>query len=135
MITPHNLESSRSPLSRARRLSWMQRQRYWVERCFEDGKGQCGMADYQVRLWNGWHHHMALVMMAMLFMLTERLQMKEQCPLLSCADIEKLLAAFLPRRDASVEQVFSHMKRRHEMRRRAIESHAKRNAQTQFKVT
>jgi len=29
-----------------------QRQRYWVERCFEDGKGQCGMADYQVRLWN-----------------------------------------------------------------------------------
>ena len=51
------------------------------------------------------------------------------------ADIEKLLAAFLPRRDASVEQVFSHMKRRHELRRRAIESHAKRNAQTQFKVT
>ena len=93
------------------------------------------MADYQVRLWNGWHHHMALVMMAMLFMLTERLQMKDQCPLLSCADIERLLAAFLPRRDASAEQVFSHMKRRHEMRRRAIESHAKRNAQGQSKVT
>ena len=89
----------------------------------------------QRALWNGWHHHMALVMMAMLFMLTERLQMKEQCPLLSSADIEKLLAAFLPRRDAGVEQVFSHMKRRHEMRRRAIESHAKRNTQAQFKVT
>jgi hypothetical protein len=27
----------------------------------------------------GRHHHMALVMMAMLFVLTERLQMKEQC--------------------------------------------------------
>jgi hypothetical protein len=40
--------------------------------------------------------------------------MKDQCPLLSCADIEKLLAAFLPRRDASPEQVYSHMKRRHE---------------------
>jgi hypothetical protein len=25
----------------------------------------------QVRLLNGWHHHMGLVMMAMLFMLTE----------------------------------------------------------------
>jgi SRSO17 transposase len=127
--------TNQKPSTSTRRLSWMQRQRYWVERCFEDGKGQCGMADYQVRLWNGWHHHMALVMMAMLFMLTERLQMKEQCPLLSCADIEKLLAAFLPRRDVSVEQVFSHMKRRHEMRRRAIESHAKRNTQAQFKVT
>jgi SRSO17 transposase len=127
--------TNQKPSTSTRRLSWMQRQRYWVERCFEDGKGQCGMADYQVRLWNGWHHHMALVMMAMLFMLTERLQMKDQCPLLSCADIEKLLAAFLPRRDASPEQVFSHMKRRHEMRKRAIESHAKRNAHGQSKVT
>jgi SRSO17 transposase len=120
--------TNQKPSTSTRRLSWMQRQRYWIERCFEDGKGQCGMADYQVRLWNGWHHHMALVMMAMLFMLTERLQMKDQCPLLSCADVERLLAAFLPRKDASVEQVFSHMTRRHEMRRRAIESHAKRNA-------
>ena len=81
----------------------MQRQRYWVERCFEDGKSQCGMADYQLRLWNAWHHHMALVMMAMLFMLSEKLRMQEQCPLLSCADIERLLATFLPRRDASPE--------------------------------
>jgi SRSO17 transposase len=53
--------TNQKPSTSTRRLSWMQRQRYWVERCFEDGKGQCGMADYQVRLWNGWHHHMALV--------------------------------------------------------------------------
>ena len=127
--------TNEKPSTSTQRLSWMQRQRYWVERCFEDGKGQCGMADYQVRLWNAWHHHMALVMMAMLFMLTEKLQMKDKCPLLSCADIEKLLAAFLPRRDASSEQVYSHMNRRHEMRRRAIKSHAKRNAQRRSKVT
>ena len=127
--------SNQKPSTSTQRLSWMQRQRYWVERCFEDGKSECGMADYQVRLWNAWHHHMALVMMAMLFMLSERLRMKNQCPLLSCADIERLLAAFLPRRDASPEQVLSHMRRRHEMRRRAIESHTKRNAERRFKVT
>jgi SRSO17 transposase len=127
--------TNQKPSTSTQRLSWMQRQRYWVERCFEDGKSQCGMADYQVRLWKAWHHHMALVMMAMVFILSERLHMKEQCPLLSCADIERLLAAFLPRRDASPEQVLSHMNRRHEMRRRAIESHAKRNAERRFKVT
>ena len=127
--------SNQKPSTSTQRLSWMQRQRYWVERCFEDGKSECGMADYQVRLWNAWHHHMALVMMAMLFMLSERLRMKNQCPLLSCADIERLLAAFLPRRDASPEQVLSHMRRRHEMRRRAIESHTKRNAERRFKIT
>ena len=127
--------SNQKPSTSTQRLSWMRRQRYWVERCFEDGKSECGMADYQVRLWNAWHHHMAMVMMAMLFMLSERLRMKNQCPLLSCADIERLLAAFLPRRDASPEQVLSHMRRRHEMRRRAIESHTKRNAESRFKVT
>ena len=127
--------TNQKPSTSTRRLCWMQRQRYWVERCFEDGKSQCGMADYQLRLWNAWHHHMALVMMAMLFMLSEKLRMQEQCPLLSCADIERLLAAFLPRRDASPEQVLSHMNRRHEMRRRAIESHAKRNAERRFKIT
>jgi len=42
------------------RLAVMQGQRFWVERSFQDGKSSCGMADYQVRLWSGWHHHMAI---------------------------------------------------------------------------
>lgn len=29
-----------------KRLGWMQRQRYWVERVFEDVKSECGMVDY-----------------------------------------------------------------------------------------
>jgi SRSO17 transposase len=57
------------------------------------------MADYQVLGWVAWHHHMALVMMAMLFMLIERIRNQKAHPLLSCADIEALLAHFLPRRD------------------------------------
>ena len=110
------------------RLVWMQRQRYWVERCFEDGKGQCGMADYQLRGWNGWHHHMALVMLTMLFMLSERLKHQDEYPLLSCADIERLLVCFLPRRDTSVEEVLAQMQRRHALRRKAAQSHARRAA-------
>ena len=35
-----------------KKLAWMQLQRYWIERAFEDGKGECGMADYQVRKWS-----------------------------------------------------------------------------------
>jgi hypothetical protein len=45
----------------------MQGQRYWVERVFEDAKGQCGLADYQVQGWLAWHHHVTMVMLAMLF--------------------------------------------------------------------
>ena len=56
------------------------------------------MADYQVRKWQAWHHHMALVFMAMLFMLEERIRAIETYPLLSCSDIEELLRHFLPKR-------------------------------------
>jgi len=108
------------------RLGWMQRQRYWVERVFEDAKSECGMADYQVRKWSAWHHHMALVMMAMLFMLTERIHHKDTYPLLSCSDIEELLARFLPRRDVTREEVILQLEHRHRQRQKAIESHARR---------
>ena len=108
-----------------KRLGWMQRQRYWVERAFEDAKSECGMADYQVRKWSAWHHHMALVMMAMLFMLSERIHHKDTYPLLSCADIEDLLARFLPRRDVTGEEVIFQLEQRHHQRQKAIDSHTR----------
>jgi SRSO17 transposase len=106
-----------------KRLGWMQRQRYWVERAFEDAKSECGMADYQVRKWSAWHHHMALVMMAMLFMLSEKISHKDTHPLLSSADIEELLAHFLPRRDVTEEEVIFQLEQRHLQRQKAIDSH------------
>lgn len=106
-------------------LAWMQLQRYWVERAFEDAKSECGMADYQVRKWSAWHHHMALVMMAMLFMLNERILHKDTYPMLSCADIEDLLSHFLPRRDVTEKEVIRQLEHRHRKRLSAIQSHAR----------
>ena len=107
------------------KLAWMQYQRYWIERAFEDAKSQCGMADYQVRKWSAWHHHMALVMMTMLFMLNERIRHQDTYPLLSCSDIEELLSHFLPRRDVSKAEVIAHLEERHRLRQAAIESHTR----------
>ncbi len=109
-----------------KRMAWMQRQRFWVERTFEDAKSECGMADYQVRKWSAWHHHMALVMMAMVFMLSEKIKHKDAYPLLSCADIEDLLAHFLPRRDITKGEVLRQMEERHRQRHKAIISHSNR---------
>jgi len=105
-----------------KRLVQMQRQRFWIERSFEDAKSECGLADYQVRGWLAWHHHMTLVMMAMLFMLEEKLLHKQSRPLLSCADIRILLASFLPRQDATFQEVVRQMEVRHHARQSAIES-------------
>jgi SRSO17 transposase len=109
-------------------LAWMQLQRYWVERAFEDAKSECGMADYQVRKWSAWHHHMALVMMAMLFMLSERIKHQETIPFLTCADTEDLLSHFLPRRDVTREEVVRQLEHRHKQRLSAIKSHSKNTA-------
>ena len=103
------------------RLAQMQGQRYWVERSFQDGKSQAGLDHYQARGWKAWHHHMALVMMAMLFMLKQRIEHRDDLPLLSCADIETLLAHFLPRRDVGVEEVIRQMEVRHQKRQASID--------------
>jgi len=104
------------------RLAFQQAQRYWVERAFQDAKQQCGLDEYQFRGWRGWHHHMALVLMAMQFMLEQRLQNQELYPLLSSADIVSLLKYFLPKRVADQEEVFRQMAIRHKKRQAAIDS-------------
>ena len=104
------------------RLAFMQGQRYFVERCFQDAKESVGMDHYQIRGWRAWHHHMAMVMMAMLFMLEIRLEQKEPYPLLSCPDIVTLLAHFLPRRDVNPEEVLRQMEVRHKQRQASIDS-------------
>ena len=74
-----------------RQLVTMQASRHFVERAFEDAKSACGMADYQVRGWNGWHHHMALVMVALTFLAKERIAGSDTHRLLSCQDIVDML--------------------------------------------
>ena len=104
------------------RLAYMQGQRFFVERSFQDAKESAGMDQYQTRGWLAWHHHMALVMMSMLFMLETRLQQKEAHPLLSCPDIATLLAHFLPRKDIDQEEVLRQMEIRHRQRQASIDS-------------
>ncbi|MCR6642593.1 MAG: IS701 family transposase [Sporocytophaga sp.] len=50
-----------------------QAQRVFIERVFEEGKNIVGMADYQVRSWQGCHRHMALCSLALLFLMEQKL--------------------------------------------------------------
>ena len=42
-----------------------------IEASFKRGKGEAGMDEYQVRTWQGWHHHMALSLIAVWFLIGE----------------------------------------------------------------
>jgi SRSO17 transposase len=107
-------------------IARMESQRFWIERSFEDAKSQVGMAQYQVRGWMAWHHHMALVMMAMLFMTKHRMLHKDDVPLLSCYDIKVMLAHFLPEKAETIEDIIRQMEVRHKKRRAATASARKR---------
>jgi SRSO17 transposase len=101
--------------------AYFQAQRYWVERCFDDAKNELGLSDYQVRKWQGWHHHHALVMMASLFLLKERLSQQETVPLMSLRDARLLIIARLFGTDEDVETCLTQMRVRHEKRQQSID--------------
>jgi SRSO17 transposase len=42
--------------------------RWPIEECFEAGKGQVGLDNYQVRLYHAWYRHMSLAMLAQTFL-------------------------------------------------------------------
>ena len=42
-----------------------------IEECLQRGKSEAGLADYQVRTWIGWHHHVTLSLMATWFLVLE----------------------------------------------------------------
>jgi SRSO17 transposase len=42
-----------------------------IEECLKRAKGEAGLADYQVRTWEGWHHHQALSLLATWFLKQE----------------------------------------------------------------
>jgi hypothetical protein len=42
-----------------------------IEASFKRGKSEVGIDAYQVRTWEGWHHHMALTLMAVWFLIRE----------------------------------------------------------------
>ena len=117
------------------RFAYMQAQRYWVERAFQEAKSELGMSDYQVRKWNAWHHHMALVMLSLSFLVKERILNKIEYPLLSCRDIRLMIIALLLNDPSAVERRIAQLKSRHEQRRKDIERCYKRNVSNELGST
>jgi SRSO17 transposase len=110
--------SNTKPAASLRRLAEMQASRHFVERAFEDAKGACGMAQYQVRGWQAWHHHMALVMIALMFLAKERLANRETADLLSCNDLVEIMRHKLPSKIQTDADLVASIEDRH--RRRQI---------------
>jgi SRSO17 transposase len=49
-----------------------------VEQCFEEGKTELGMDQYEVRKYPGWHHHMLTTMLAHFFLWHLKIRLGEK---------------------------------------------------------
>jgi SRSO17 transposase len=104
------------------RLAEMQGGRSRVERAFEDAKSECGLADYQAVGWQAWHHHVTMVMLAMLFIAEQRVAHQPGLALLTPRDIVEMLKETLPRKPQGKAALVDQINQRHARRRSAIES-------------
>ena len=102
-------------------LLYRQMQRYWVERAIQDCKDTLGMTDYQVRTWRAWHHHITLTIMALHYMLEQKLEHEEEIPLLSCPDIKFFLAMNLGRKATSEQEAWDLIQKRHFLRQKDLD--------------
>ncbi len=66
-----------------------------IEASFKRGKSEAGMDAYQVRTWPGWHHHMALTLIAVWFVVCETQRGQQWTPALTLPQVRYGLSVLL----------------------------------------
>jgi SRSO17 transposase len=66
-----------------------------IEASFKRGKGEVGMDEYQVRTWQGWHHHMALSLISVWFLIGETHRGQQLTPALTLPQVRYGLSLLL----------------------------------------
>ena len=52
-----------------------------IEECFEAGKQEVGLGDYEIRSWHGWYRHITLAMLALAFLAALRAKLSQEAQL------------------------------------------------------
>lgn len=110
-------------------------QRYWVERSFDNAKNELGMSDYQIRKWQSWHTHHAIIMLASLLITTKLIECKEEIPLLSFKDARILIVTQICTTQIEMERKIRQMQKRHMKRKADIDwSYSKQKLEQSMKL-
>lgn len=105
---------------------WLSGMRWPVETCFEHGKQEIGLGDYQVRSWTGWHHHMTLCILAHFFLVRMQLRLKDKAPKLTLPQAILLLKTVLAQPKTDVAKAIEIVNYYHRCHEAAYRSHRKR---------
>jgi len=97
-----------------------------VEEYFEDAKMHFGMTSCESRAWSSWHHHMALVALAHLYVTLTKLELKHDVPELTLDMALSLLQSAFARKTLSMEEAEQLIEYHLRRNRNAHASHRKR---------
>ncbi len=109
------------------RLGQMSGSRYWIERTFEDGKGIAGLEDFQVRSWTGWHHHITMTFLAMLYLMMLSIDLGRKADFLTVQDVKEIFEVIMPKRRVTSEELVHLILEKHKRRLSARLSHHRQN--------
>jgi SRSO17 transposase len=60
------------------KLAQVRATRWTIEEDIRSAKGECGLDEYETRGWVGWHHHTTLSMLALAFLVLQRVRLGEK---------------------------------------------------------
>lgn len=89
------------------RLAFMHSQRYFIERSFLELKQQLGLNEYQVRGYGGWHRHMFMCMIGLLFIQTEKMEFFKINQVPSTPQLAELIKILLPQKIRTITDVLN----------------------------
>jgi SRSO17 transposase len=67
--------SNAPPKVSLQRLAEQRSCRWTIEQDIQAGKGECGLDEYETRGWLGWHHHTALSILALFFLVLQKVRL------------------------------------------------------------
>jgi SRSO17 transposase len=92
-----------------RQVAVVHGRRHGIEEVLQAGKGEVGLAHYEVRRWVGWHHHMTLSLLALWFLILEKRRWGKKIPALTVPQMREVFARLLqsdpPRPQGIAEEV------------------------------
>ena len=102
--------------------------RWRVETEFETEKSDVGLDEYETRTWAGWHHHMALCLVAGAFLLSLQQAWGEKMPRITRPQVYRVVREMLPRERFGPEEFLRWLEETQLRNERASRSHERRRA-------
>ena len=95
---------------------------------FETEQSDVGLDEYETRTWAGWHHHIAMCLLAGAFLLTLQQDWGKKMPLITRPQVYRVVRELLPKERFGPEELLLWLTDVQERNERASCSHQKRRA-------